>query len=112
MHAREIRDLETNVILDQIEAKRKEMYLRRLDFHANKLEDTNEIRKLRKDLARMLTVLHERQLAAEVVAREPATKAEPAPGEEKAAQEAAPVEEAVETEQTGTEETEGEADNA
>lgn len=106
MHAREIRELETNVIMDQIEAKRKEMYLRRLDFHANKLEDTNEIRKLRKDLARMLTVLHERQLAAEFVANEPVAEVEVTPVQETAEQDAAPAE-AVETEQT-----EGEADNA
>ena len=108
MHAREIRDLETNVLLDQIEAKRKEMYLRRLDFAANKLEDTNELRKLRKDLARMLTIIHERQLAAEFVAQtQPGGKVEAAPVEE-----AVPVAEKVVDEAVKTEETEGEADNA
>ena len=111
MHARELREMDTHAILDLVEAKRKEMYLRRLDFAANKLEDTNELRKLRKDLARMLTILRERQLAAEFVAQAgpEAQLAEPKVEEvAKPVEEAEPVTSEVPTET----ESEGEADNA
>lgn len=66
----EVRDMELPVLQEKIEAKREELFHLRLNWHGNKLEDPNEIKRARKDLARMLTVLRERQLAAELVQEE------------------------------------------
>ena len=64
MKITEIRDIETAALRDQIESKRAELFNLRLQWHANTLEDPNQMRIIRKDIARMLTVLRERELAA------------------------------------------------
>src|SRR5258707_9060968 len=113
MYAKEIRDMETNVIVDQIEAKREELFRKRLDFAANKLEDSNELRKVRKDLARMLTVLRERQLAAEFVAEtEPEEAEEAVETAVPTVEPVVPAEAQQEVQQVEAVKTEGEADNA
>ncbi len=67
MKMTEIRELETNALIDQIEAKREELFKLRISWRTGSLEDPNQMRIVRKDLARMLTVVRERQLAAELV---------------------------------------------
>ncbi len=67
MKMSEIRELETNALIDQIEAKREELFKLRISWRTGSLEDPNQMRVVRKDIARMLTVVRERQLAAEVV---------------------------------------------
>ncbi len=67
MKITEIRELETQALLDQIEAKREELFKLRISWRTGSLEDPNQMRAVRKDIARMLTVLRERQLAAELV---------------------------------------------
>jgi len=64
MKISEVRDIETGALRDQVEAKRSELFNLRLQWHANTLEDPNQMRIIRKDIARMLTVLRERELAA------------------------------------------------
>ena len=64
MKITEIRDIETVALREQVEAKRAELFNLRLQWHANTLEDPNQMRIIRKDIARMLTVLRERELAA------------------------------------------------
>ena len=61
----EIREMDTQAILDGVEAKREELFKLRLAWAANRLEDPNQIHVLRKDIARMLTVARERELAAQ-----------------------------------------------
>ena len=70
MKIAEIRDMETNVLRDQIEARRQELFNLRLQWHANTLEDPNQMRVVRKDIARMLTVIRERELAASLISQE------------------------------------------
>ncbi len=67
MKMTEIRELEINALVDQIESKREELFKLRISWRTGSLEDPNQMRVVRKDIARMLTVLRERQLAAEVV---------------------------------------------
>ena len=72
MRAIEIRDLDNHALLDKIEAVREELFKLKLNWYTNKLDNPNQIRMLRKDLARLLTIAHERHLAAEYVALEDA----------------------------------------
>ena len=84
MKITEIRDVETTALHDQIEGKRAELFNLRLQWHANTLEDPNQMRAIRKDIARMLTVLRERELAAiHVQGEEPHEEVQPA-GQEQA----------------------------
>ena len=64
MKPSEIREIETPTLLEQIESKREELFRLRLSWHANTLEDPNQMNLVRKDIARMLTILRERELAA------------------------------------------------
>ena len=75
MKVAEIRDIETGTLRDQVETKRSELFNLRLQWHANTLEDPNQMRIIRKDIARMLTVLRERELAAIHVQSEEETNA-------------------------------------
>ncbi len=72
MRALELRDLTTPEILVKLDAARTEMFNLRIAFNTNSLDDPNQIRRLRKDIARMLTVLRERELAAALVQSEEA----------------------------------------
>jgi large subunit ribosomal protein L29 len=65
-----IREMETTALLELIEAKREELFKLRLEWVTGSLEDPNQVRAVRKDLARMLTVIRERELAAALVGRE------------------------------------------
>ena len=67
MKMSEIRELETTALLEQIESKREELFKLRISWRTGSLEDPNQMRAVRKDIARMLTVVRERQLAAALV---------------------------------------------
>ncbi len=70
MHAREIREMSDNAILDAIEDQKLAMFNLRFQRATGQLEDTNAIRKVKRDLARLKTILRERQLAAQAVKEE------------------------------------------
>jgi large subunit ribosomal protein L29 len=70
MKVSEIRDMETASLLDQIESKREELFKLRISWQTGSLEDPNLMHIVRKDLARMLTVVRERELAAQLVGGE------------------------------------------
>ncbi len=70
LKSREIRDMETPVLLEQIEAKREELFKLRISWQTGSLEDPNQIRNARKELARLLTIARERELAAAYVGGE------------------------------------------
>ena len=49
---------------------RRELWKSRFDNHTNQLDDTGKIRRLRRDIARVNTILTERQRKAERVQKE------------------------------------------
>jgi len=74
MKAQQIRELDTPQILDSIEKKREELWKLKMAWSTNTLENPWQIRAARKDLARLLTIAHERHLAVALIADEGETK--------------------------------------
>jgi large subunit ribosomal protein L29 len=66
----DVRQFETNELMDKLEASREELFKLRIAWNTGSLDNPNQMRIVRKDIARMLTVLRERELAAEVVQTE------------------------------------------
>jgi large subunit ribosomal protein L29 len=70
MDPREIREMSDDAILDAIEDQKLAMFNLRFQRATGQLEDTNAIRKVKRDLARLKTILRERQLAAQAAKEE------------------------------------------
>jgi large subunit ribosomal protein L29 len=70
MRATEMRELDSADLLNRLELARKELFNLKLNFRTNTLENPGQIVLLRKDMARLLTVLRERDLAAALVEAE------------------------------------------
>lgn len=70
LFAEDIRAMADSEVLDAIEDKKEELFRLRFDKASGRLENTNLIRYARRDLARLKTVLRERQLAAELAEEE------------------------------------------
>lgn len=70
MRADEIRAMSTEDLRDELEDQREELYRLRFQKATGQLEDTNLIRYAKRTVARIKTVLHERELAAQVVSEE------------------------------------------
>jgi large subunit ribosomal protein L29 len=70
MYIDEIRDMSTEAILDALEDLKVEQYTYRVQRETGELQDTTLFRKARRDVARLKTVLRERELAAAVVSEE------------------------------------------
>jgi large subunit ribosomal protein L29 len=64
MKIKEIRDKETEAILAELKDRQKHLFDLRSQAVTEKLEDPSLLRKTRVDIARMKTVLRERELAA------------------------------------------------
>ncbi|AGT30568.1 50S ribosomal protein L29 [Geobacillus genomosp. 3] len=64
MKAKEIRDLTTAEIEQKIQALKEELFNLRFQLATGQLENTARIRQVRKDIARMKTIIRERELAA------------------------------------------------
>jgi large subunit ribosomal protein L29 len=62
MKAKEIRDLEDSELVKQIGVLRKEVFGLRFANATGELDDTAGVGRARRDLARALTVAHEREL--------------------------------------------------
>jgi large subunit ribosomal protein L29 len=62
--AEEIRDLSGEEIADKIDAAREELFRLRFRSATQQLEDPALIRKLRRDIARMKTILRQREMAS------------------------------------------------
>jgi large subunit ribosomal protein L29 len=67
MSIREIREKDSPDLADLLDAKRKELFNLRLSWSTGSLETANPMRDVRKDIARILTVMRERELAAAFV---------------------------------------------
>lgn len=63
MKANEIRDMKTEDIQEQVKTKKEELFGLRFQQATGQLEDTSQIRKTRKTIARMLTELRAREIA-------------------------------------------------
>ena len=70
MRASEIREKTDEEILDEIEDLKEALFKLRLQKSSGQLENENVLKQTRHDIARCKTILHERQLAAERVAKE------------------------------------------
>jgi large subunit ribosomal protein L29 len=64
MKANEIRDLTTAEIEQKIKALKEELFNLRFQLATGQLENTTRIREVRKSIARMKTVVREREIAA------------------------------------------------
>lgn len=70
MDVREVRELSDEEILNKLEDIKQDMFYKRLDEAAGSLENTNIMKGLKRDIARLKTVLRERELAAQRVSEE------------------------------------------
>ncbi|MDR0415473.1 MAG: 50S ribosomal protein L29 [Prevotellaceae bacterium] len=61
MKVSEIKEMSTKDLLEKVEATKSQQAKMRLNHAVSPLENTSEIKKIRKDIARMLTILHERK---------------------------------------------------
>ena len=66
MKSRELRDMSEEALLDTFDDLKEELYLLRLNKSTGELVDTTEIRRTKRTLARVLTVLRERELATAI----------------------------------------------
>ena len=74
MTAKEIREKETAHLKHELEEKRKHLFDLRSQAVTEKLEDPSQLRKTRKDIARMKTILRQRELEAKKKSEAAATK--------------------------------------
>ncbi len=65
MQAKALRDLDDGELAKQLATLRKELFGLRFANATGELDDTAAVGRARRDLARALTVAHERELAAE-----------------------------------------------
>lgn len=69
MKAEEIRELPDNEVEERIAQAREELFRLRFRSATQQIEDPSLIRKLRRDIARMMTILRQRQTASSGAAR-------------------------------------------
>jgi large subunit ribosomal protein L29 len=65
MKAKEMKDMLDEELAEQITTFRKDLFGKRFANATGELEDTASVARARRDLARALTISHERALAAE-----------------------------------------------
>jgi large subunit ribosomal protein L29 len=76
--AAELRDLTDDQLLERVESAKEELFNLRFQLATGQLDNPSRIRKVRREIARVATVLREREIEAE---REAATvAAETSPG--------------------------------
>jgi large subunit ribosomal protein L29 len=66
--AEELRELDAEELSGRLKGARRELFELRFKMAVGQLENPQHIRRVRKDIARILTVVHERLLDAEVQA--------------------------------------------
>lgn len=67
MQANELRELTNEELQLRLQETRRELFNLRQQWYDGSLMDVNVIKSVRKDIARILTILRERELAAEMV---------------------------------------------
>lgn len=68
--SRDLRAKGDEELLDMFDDLKEEMYLLRLNKSTGELIDTTEFRRTKRTLARVLTILRERELAAAIAGEE------------------------------------------
>ena len=66
MQAREVRTLSTQEIESRLDEAYQSLFRLRFDWASGQLEDNNRIRAVKRDIARLKTILREREIAAEL----------------------------------------------
>ncbi|MDX9954761.1 MAG: 50S ribosomal protein L29 [Anaerolineae bacterium] len=66
MQTSELRELTQDEMRLRLRETRRELFNLRQQWYAGSLEDSNRIKAVRREIARILTVLHERELAVEL----------------------------------------------
>ncbi len=66
--SRELKALSDEALLDLFDDLKEELYVLRLNKSTGELVDTTEFRKTKRTLARVLTILRQKELAAAAVA--------------------------------------------
>ncbi len=61
MKAKDLAERTTQDLVELLEATRRDVFGNRMKNHTNQLEDTSVLRKARKDIARIKTILSQRQ---------------------------------------------------
>lgn len=89
---REFRELEDDELLERLESNKEELFNLRFQLATGQLDNPMRIKAVRHDVARILTVLRERDLAAELEALEAevAVEAEEPSSTDAAAEDEAP----------------------
>jgi len=64
MTAKEMKEKETDVLTGELTSRTKHLFDLRTQAVTEKLEDPTQIRKTRREIARIKTILHQRQTAA------------------------------------------------
>lgn len=65
MRATDFRAISSEDLRTRLQETRRELFNLRQQWYAGSLQDHNRLRAVRKDIARILTVLRERELATE-----------------------------------------------
>jgi large subunit ribosomal protein L29 len=66
MPAKELRELTEDELRLRLHETRRELFNLRQQWSAGSLEDHNRLRAVRKDIARIMTILRERELVTEL----------------------------------------------
>ena len=67
VEAREIRDWTTDEIEHRLDEAHRELFTLRRQLNLGQLEDFNQVTRVKRDIARMKTILRERELIAEMM---------------------------------------------
>jgi len=70
MKSREIREMTEEEILNALEDQKEALFNLRFQKASGQMEDGNAPRRVRRDVARLKTILREKQLAKEVAKKE------------------------------------------
>lgn len=70
MKSRELRKLSDEKLVELYEDKKQDIYVMRQQRITGELKDTNAARRVRRDVARILTIQRERQIAANLAQSE------------------------------------------
>ncbi len=62
MQAHELREMTEEELRQRLQETRRELFNLRQQWYAGSLEDHNRLREVRRDIARILTILREREL--------------------------------------------------
>ncbi len=70
MQAFEIRTWATEELQEQLDDAYRQLFALRCDAASGRLADTNQLKTVKRDIARMKTILRERELGAELIETE------------------------------------------